>query len=368
MIQPKNEVGNGESRHIVSYVSRNQHTLVWLGIYLLLIASSARFDLTVAVITATIAIFWMLCLEQLVRRVFIPSLLVPHRQGAYYTVAFTSVCLMVYAITHIDILLLQQLIRHDIITMPEFPSEDRIIENRLIYPIFKNMVLLLGTFTVTTVSHLLSEAQEAAREKERLNNEKLDMELRYLKAQINPHFLFNALNNIYSLVYTNDPNGPESILRLSEMLRYVVDECQTNEIALSKEIKYTENYIDFQLMRMEGEPAVSFTHCIANPELRIPPMLFQPIVENCFKHSRLEHALNGFIRINLTQNENELRFEAENSQSSCIFSKQSERERGGIGIANIRKRLDLAYGDRYTLEIDDNRQTYRTVLTIKLKQ
>ena len=365
MIKHKKDSASGcrlGARPFLSLVREHQHTLLWISLYLLLFASSLRFDAVMGFVTTTIAIFWMIALEQMVRHVLIPRLLVHHRQTTYYTVSFLLVCIVVWIMTRLDVIFLTRLQDLGYLRLPE----PRPQENNMIYPVFKNMVLMLGTFTVTTVSYLLSQAQVAAREKERLYNEKIDMELRYLKAQINPHFLFNALNNIYSLVLSGDPNGPESILRLSEMLRYVTDECQTDLIALSKEIKYTENYIDFQLMRMEGEPAVSFEHRIANPALRVPPMLFQPFVENCFKHSRLEHNRDGYIRILIEQDENQLRFTAENSKSSCIFNKQSER--GGVGIANVRKRLDLAYGSAYSLEIADNERTYRTTLTINLKQ
>ena len=190
------------------------------------------------------------------------------------------------------------------------------------------------------------------------------MELKYFKAQINPHFLFNALNNIYSLVYTNDENAPESILKLSEMLRYVTDECQTDFISISKEIKYIDNYIDFHLMKLENQPKITFTKDIRNPEFKLPPMILQPLIENSFKHSRLENNKDGYINISVVQNENEFIFSAENSQSFCTFN--GSKERSGIGIFNVKKRLELAYGDKYNLEIENNNQFYKIELIIKI--
>lgn len=348
-----------EKSSTLQFVNRHQYTMVWLGIYLFLFASAARFDWVIAIISSTVAVCFMLFLDRFVRKILIPKLLRPHRQFLYYGASLGLVITLVWSAVNLDILIFTTLIRHHLI---DFPNE--VEHGRLIYPVFKNVVLFLGTFTVTTVSYLLSQTKEATRNNDRLQNEKLDMELRYLKAQINPHFLFNALNNIYSLVYTNDENGPESILKLSEMLRYVTDECQTDKISISKEVKYIENYIDFQLMRMEGAPDIDFHQEIRNPDFKLPPMIFQPLIENSFKHSRLETNRSGYIRISIVQTDNELTFITENSQSSCIFNNQTER--GGIGITNVRKRLELAYGNDFTLDIENNSQFYKTVLIIKL--
>ena len=172
------------------------------------------------------------------------------------------------------------------------------------------------------------------------------------------------MNNIYSLVYTNDENAAESILKLSEMLRYVTDECQTDKISISKELKYIENFIDFQLMRMENHPNIEFVREIRNPDFKIPPMILQPLIENCFKHSRLENSKEGYVKISVIQQDRELLFIAENNQSSCVFNKQTER--GGIGVENVRKRLDLAYGSRYSFDVENNSQFYKVELHIKL--
>ena len=190
------------------------------------------------------------------------------------------------------------------------------------------------------------------------------MELRFLKAQINPHFLFNALNNIYSLVYTNDENAAESILKLSEMLRYVTDECQADKISISKEIKYIDNFIDFQLLRMEKHPDIIFNKNITNTDFKIPPMIFQPLVENAFKHSRLENNNSGYVKIELLQNDKQLIFTTENSQQACVFNNQ--KERSGIGVGNVQKRLELAYGKDFTFNIDNTSQQYKVEIVINL--
>ena len=248
---------------------------------------------------------------------------------------------------------------NDLIQLPEVMTR-----GEKIFPVFKMIILFIICYTVGTISYLLSQTKEANEKNAELKNEKLDMELRYLKAQINPHFLFNALNNVYSLVYTNDENAAESVLKLSEMLRYVMDECQTDKISVCKEVKYIDNYIDFQLMRMESHPNIVFNKNIQNPDFKIPPMIFQPLIENCFKHSRLESNHTGFIHVELKQMDNELSFVAENSLAPCLCI--SSEERDGIGVQNVKKRLDLAYGKNYSFHVENNSQIYRTELKIKI--
>lgn len=348
-----------EKSHFLQFISRHQYSLVWIGVYLFLFASGSRFDWVISLISSTICISFMLFLDRFVRCILIPKLLIPHRQLFYYAASLAFVTTMVWVAVHFEIFIFTILIEHKLVELPEEMNRPQ-----LIYPIFKMVILFLGTFTITTVSYLLSQTKEAGRKNDLLKNEKLDMELRYLKAQINPHFLFNALNNIYSLVYTNDENAAESILKLSEMLRYVTDECQTDKISISKEVKYIENFIDFQLMRMEESPDIEFRKQICNPEFKMPPMIFQPLIENCFKHSRLETNKNGYIRIAIIQTEKELTFVTENSQSACVFNKQQER--GGIGIGNVQKRLQLAYGKNFTFHVENNSHFYKTELKIKL--
>lgn len=343
----------------LQFISKYQYPLVWLGIYVFLIAAGVRFDWLISLIASTIAVIGMLILDRFLRCVLIKKLLRHHRQVYYYVASFITIYLMVWGIVRFEQVLFSDL---DVKGVIQLPSD--MTKGDVIYPIFKMVVLLLGTFTITTVSYLLSQAKEANKKTDELRNEKLDMELRYLKAQINPHFLFNALNNIYSLVYTNDDNAAESILKLSEMLRYVTDECQADKISISKEVKYIENFIDFQLMRMEKHPNIRFVKNIRNPEFKLPPMILQPLIENTFKHSRLENNTEGYINITIRQSDKELVFIAENSQSNCVYNKQSER--GGIGIANVRKRLDLAYKGKYTFDIENNSQFYKVELHVNL--
>lgn len=190
-------------------------------------------------------------------------------------------------------------------------------------------------------------------------------ELKYLRAQINPHFLFNALNCIYSLTLTKDEKAPDSVMKLSEMLRFVIDDCRADRVPIAKEVAYIRNYIDFQKIRMENVPNLTFDCKIQNNSMEIPPMVFQPMVENCFKHSRIIDDHNAFIRISLLQEDKRVVFETENSKHLNQYQ-QEDDERTGIGINNVRQRLNLIFGDDYSFEISETECVYKTKLIINV--
>ena len=193
------------------------------------------------------------------------------------------------------------------------------------------------------------------------------MELRLLKSQMTPHFLFNALNNIYSLVYTGDKNAPQSVLKLSDMLRYVMVDCQVDLISIDKEIKYIDAFIGFQQMSMENKSNVIFEKKIDNHDFKIPPMILQPLVENSFKHSRLVSDPNGFVHFYLLQEGNSLIFIARNSikgMSLSVVDSNKKSAHSGIGLENVKKRLELYYENNYSFEAKQEDDKY--VVTIKI--
>ena len=348
---------------LLNLVSHNKHMLTWILIFLALFTTGMRYDATLSLISSTISVSTMILLDQLVRRFLIPKFLSrDQHQLHYYLASFIVVYFLIWGGVLLERIVLSELIISGIV---KFKYNEEITNAHRIFPFVRMAVLLIGTFSISTISFLLSRTKAAYKISDNLRNEKLDMELRYLKAQINPHFLFNALNNIYSLSYTNDSNAPEAILKLSEMLRYVTDECQSDKISISKEVKYIESYIDFQKMRVESLPNVEFIHNIMNPEFKVTPMIFQPLVENAFKHSRVENNKDGYVKFYLHQNDKELVFISENTRAACFAKKTNDRS--GIGVDNVRKRLDLAYGNKYIFDIEDNEKYYRSTIKIKIR-
>ncbi|WP_161805842.1 sensor histidine kinase [Pedobacter sp. Hv1] len=187
-------------------------------------------------------------------------------------------------------------------------------------------------------------------------------ELSFLRSQINPHFLFNSLNNVYTLVYQGSEKALASISKLSELLRYMLYE-EEERVALIKEVRYLQHYIDLQLMRYDFVPATKINISLpADCTLRIAPLTLIPFVENAFKHGNLRDE-NLPLIIDLRLNEENLLFNVSNKIGN--FNKDHT---GGIGSENVKKRLDLIYGDQHTLAIVDFNEEYSVKLTINLHE
>ncbi len=221
----------------------------------------------------------------------------------------------------------------------------------------------LAVFVIVVVCYHKKDLENLAIQNE-LKNETLKMELSNLKSQINPHFLFNALNNVYSLVYIKDDKAPESILKLSEMMRYVMVDCQNDTISIEKEFKYIDNYIDFQLMKIENKPNIIFEKNIENPSMKILPMILQPIVENAFKYSRIDKDPDGFISLSFTQKGKNLKFIAKNSIKSSTATLPDDPNSTKIGLANIEKRMNMFYNGAFEMKTSVEDNIFTLTLTI----
>jgi hypothetical protein len=177
--------------------------------------------------------------------------------------------------------------------------------------------------------------------------DKAQAELSFFKAQINPHFLFNTLNNIYALAVSNSENTAESILKLSQMMRYITEEAMEDFVPLDDEITCLRNYIDLQKLRLNGKTSVSFEIAGSPREVRIAPLILMTFVENAFKYGVSNRYESGIvIRVDILQEE--VMFFCRNR----IFDVNPDSERKGVGIANTRKRLDFLYAGKYTLTIE----------------
>ncbi|ADV51342.1 signal transduction histidine kinase, LytS [Cellulophaga algicola DSM 14237] len=218
---------------------------------------------------------------------------------------------------------------------------------------------VLGTFLET-----LLYAQKKEEETIKNNNERLATELKLLKSQINPHFLFNTLNNIYALSAISATKTQESISYLANMLRYVLYDCEQAFVPLSKEISYIENYIKLFTTKSSKTYPISTTYEIEVKGVLIAPMLIIPFVENAFKHSNIEKVDNTFLTIKVTSKENQIYFEVENSKSITVEIKD---EVGGIGLENVKKRLAILYPDKHELIIQDLPESFKVSLKLSLK-
>lgn len=193
-----------------------------------------------------------------------------------------------------------------------------------------------------------------------LESQKKDMELQFLKSQLNPHFLFNSLNNIYSLAYQKSDKTADAILKLSEIMRYMIYESNDSWVALSKEVEYVQSYIELQKLRFKDGAAVELT---LNGEIdgqRIVPLILISFVENAFKHGVANDPKDP-IRINIIANQKILHFSITNKKS-----KTNKDAMGGVGLNNVERRLQLLYPDRYKLNIVNSATHYTSELMLDI--
>jgi LytS/YehU family sensor histidine kinase len=210
---------------------------------------------------------------------------------------------------------------------------------------------------------LFRSRYESESRAQQLQNEKLLAELRFLKAQVSPHFLFNTLNNIYGLSLAQSPKTPESILKLSELLRFVLKNALANYIRLEQEIEILDNYIALEQLRYGDRLDLRFDKTIANPGLMVAPLLLLPLVENSFKHGASEMLHRPFVHITLRTQADLLYFNIANSKEQKAITHQE-----GTGLANLRRQLELLYRNSYSLDIENRDVSYSVTLTINLQK
>jgi LytS/YehU family sensor histidine kinase len=197
---------------------------------------------------------------------------------------------------------------------------------------------------------------------QQLRIEKQQAELNYLKSQTNPHFLFNTLNNIYSLARDKSDLAPESILRLSKILRFMLYETSGEYIAIEQELKIIVDYIALEKLRYDDSLRVNFNHDIEDMKQALPPLLLIPLVENAFKHGVSETRNQPFVDIHLSANKRQLTFLVKNSTEA--FSGEG-KVKENIGLSNLRRQLELLYSD-YDLSVQQTESVFTATLKINL--
>ena len=229
--------------------------------------------------------------------------------------------------------------------------------------------MYLGSIMVTlfsTVLRVITDWWRYQREKQTLQTQTIQSELRFLKSQINPHFLFNTLNNLYALTLKKSDKAPEIVLKLSEIMRYMLYECNEKQVLLTKEIQYIYNYLDLERLRQTGASEISFTTEGNISEQQVAPLLFVPFLENSFKHGLNTHMKGGgFVRIHLKVIGDELEFHIENSKAEQL-PRQVHPRSGGIGLTNVKQRLKILYPEKYKLQIQDEPHRYGVTLLLHL--
>ena len=200
--------------------------------------------------------------------------------------------------------------------------------------------------------------------KKELENERLTSELRFLKAQINPHFLFNTLNNLYYLAYTQSPNTTEVISKLSQMMRYMIYDSNHPKVPLSKEIEYIQSYISLEKLRLSDHIPINFETKGNVETTMITPLVLITFLENAFKHGVSSNAQNAWIYASIEVAEGVCTYKVKNSK--IPQTGKTVTEKSGIGLQNVKRRLDLSYPNNYQLQVQDLDDCYNVELKLNL--
>jgi two-component system LytT family sensor kinase len=293
--------------------------------------------------------------------VLVPVYLLKNRTGMY----FVFVIILIATVLLLNHFVDSSLNMHQLMDtaihkhgQPRHGEKNRIFD----YAIIFIMALVLGISTSITA---IQKWQSDIRLREALEQDKISSELSFLKAQINPHFFFNTLNNIYALTHINAETSRKAIHQLSRMMRYVLYDTQHGTALLSQEIAFIKDYINLMELRLTDKVTVTFNSPATVNDMTVAPMIFLPFVENAFKHG-ISATLPSSILISVEQHAEKLELRVENS----IYKDNNTNleENKGIGLTNTIRRLDLLYAGKYTLDLkeDTTANTYKVHLTLNL--
>ena len=210
---------------------------------------------------------------------------------------------------------------------------------------------------------LMFDQVELQKKMAEMAREKAEAELSFLKSQINPHFLFNSLNSVYFLIDKNNQDAREALHKFSDMLRYQLYEANGEKIPIEKEISYLQDYVHLQHLRKDENYKVQFN---CSPEVKgfsIEPLLLIPFVENAFKHISHRSDGNNYVKLNLVRSNGYFEFAVENSKEK---NANTTEQHGGIGMANVKRRLELLYPDAHSLDVKNDDSTFKIDLKLKI--
>jgi len=209
---------------------------------------------------------------------------------------------------------------------------------------------------------VMDKLKQNEKKQKEMEKEKLNSELAFLKNQVSPHFFFNTLNNIYSLIGIDGPTAQESVLKLSKLMRYLLYESEQGETMMSNEIDFMNNYIDLMKLRLSPKVELRIDFPREFSDFSIPPLLFVPFIENAFKHG-ITYRDRSFINIGMKIVKDQITFVSENSIGKS--SQPDDNQHSGIGLENVRKRLALLFPGKHELKIENGETVFKVELLIQ---
>jgi len=224
--------------------------------------------------------------------------------------------------------------------------------------VFKIFVRLYGVVFITVALRYIYLQFREQKRLQDMQNEHLAIEMKYLKNQINPHFLFNTLNSLYSLIINKKDQAGELVLRLSDMMRYMIYDASKPGIPIEKEIELLQNYILLEKTRFGNRVSVSFNILGETNSLKIPALICLPLVENSFKHGLSDGVDEVLISIDLSIKDSEVNLIVENTKPKLL----NKEKQGGFGLQNLKRRLDLLFNEDYEFKIKEDLDSYLAIL------
>lgn len=270
---------------------------------------------------------------------------------------FTSIALIIISLT--GYVLLKNV--HDIYlygTILQEPGRQAFFHNS-----FYNLSIVVFYLAFAVTLHLSKEWYIQREVIRQIEMEKLNAELEYLKAQINPHFLFNSLNTVFFQIDKQNATARETLSKFSDMLRYQLYECNGKEIQVEKEVRYIQNYVELQRLRKDENYGIRFFCSDDLKNFTLPPLLLLPFVENAFKHVSHFPDRKNEIEIKLLKENNAFRLKVFNTKDSTPTHNTAS---GGIGLKNVRRRLELLYKDQHRLDIAETPTDFTVTLELTL--
>ncbi len=287
--------------------------------------------------------------------ILVPKLL----NKKHYLVHFISIGTLIYLYSFCNYSLLMSLPREGMReNMLRFLS--RIHPN---FDLSEGMIVVILTYALKyTLIAFITQTELL-----KLQKEKLELELNALKSQIHPHFLFNTLNNLYSLTLKNSEKASEVVLKLSDIMRYVLYQANERKVDIKKEVDFAKNYVDLQRIRYQDKYKITFETIGKFNEQKVAPLLFIDFIENAFKHGLERRFNDGFVDVKFTIDDQNISLNVINSKGQNDEDNTAEEaKRKGIGLQNVRRRLDLIYGDSHHLKISETEEIFEINLSLQL--
>lgn len=325
------------------------HVVFWILVFFWMIGGKESNYSLLEITRTLISLFFYILVVYINIGYLIPRFLNQKNFMTYVLLLLT----MVAVLTPIKVMMLY-------LTYEEVEPREMLVMNQ------QNIFLVLFTIAGgTTIIKIISDWQRHQRDRKELETQRMQSEIKFLKSQINPHFLFNTLNSLYALTLKKSDKAPEIVIKLSEMMRYMLYESNERRVPLQKEVNYIQNYLALEALRQSGQADIRFNVEGQITDQTIAPLIFIPFLENSFKHGLNHQLSDGYVHVNMKVLDNKLLLRILNSKPAQP-PLPTEKTSGGIGLANVQRRLNLLYPNQYKLDIEDNDKEHIVELSLAL--